>query len=351
MKKRYGVLVVDDSALMRKIIAERIESCAELFVSGKARNGTDALEKIKKLQPDVVTLDMEMPGLNGIDALKQIMAECPVPVVMLSNGEASTVEAYAFGAVDFIVKEALVADESEQSIASFHERLQTAAQAKLPEQIQTAEDAPVESEGMTAGYESECPDFTGTKQLIVIGSSTGGPSALQRILTKFPRSFSVPIVVIQHMPPGFTKSLATRFDSLCELHVKEAEHNEPLRAGTVYIAPAGWQMTLKKPKQGHYMAQITPTANIDTLYKPSVDVALLSAAPLARDALLAVVLTGMGEDGLRGCHEVKKTGGTVLSESEETCIVYGMPKVVYAAGLSDKQVPIDDMYKTIMAAL
>ncbi|GAE25980.1 chemotaxis response regulator protein-glutamate methylesterase CheB [Halalkalibacter wakoensis JCM 9140] len=341
MTKQYGVLVVDDSAFMRKTISGLIEMSPYLFVIGKARNGIDAIEKIKRLKPAIVTLDIEMPELNGLSALEKIMEECPVPVVMLSNGADSTLEAFELGAVDFLVKETLIKDITEKALEEVHNRLVTAANAKLPKIVAVKTKPTILKEDLILKEQMN-------KNLLIIGSSTGGPSALQSILTRFPSDFSIPIVVIQHMPPGFTKPLAERFDGLCSLQVKEAEHHDILEAGTIYIAPAGLQTTIQKTTSNHYQVKLKISAPIETLYKPSVDVTLLSVAELSKNQLLTVILTGMGDDGLRGGRKVKQFGGTLLAESEETCIVYGMPKVVFEAGLVDKQVPLPEMYDEIM---
>ncbi|WP_456279175.1 protein-glutamate methylesterase/protein-glutamine glutaminase [Bacillus sp. AK128] len=345
MNEKYGVLIVDDSAFMRKTISTFIEDSDELYVVGKARNGADAIEKVKRLKPDLVTLDIEMPELDGLEALKILMTENPVPVVMLSNGKDSTLEAFELGAVDFVLKEALVQPNNKSAIQDFYERLVVAANAKLQLPIKKEDVHP------EVDHDNESPSRKkdpSNKELIIIGSSTGGPSALQTILTRFPKDFDLPIVVIQHMPPGFTKPLADRFNGLCELHVKEAEHNEDLVAGTIYIAPAGLQTTLKRNDRNGFTIKLKISAGIETLYKPSVDVTLLSVAGQIKEKLVTVILTGMGDDGLRGCKAVKEEGGHVLAESEETCVVYGMPKVVFEAGLVDLQVPLPKMFDKLI---
>lgn len=344
MKEKYNVLVVDDSAFMRKTISIIIEENPNFSVIGKARNGIDAIDKIKRLKPDIITLDIEMPELDGLETLQIIMTEFPVPVVMLSNGAESTLEAFELGAVDFVMKEALIQEKNAEMKIDFYERLHTAAKAKLPQPIiKTEKKQKTMIEATPAPKQS-----SQKKQLIFIGSSTGGPSALQTILTRFPADFDIPIVVVQHMPPGFTKPLAERFNNLCELHVKEAEHNETLQKGTIYIAPAGLQTTLQKLDNDCYTIKLKISSVIETLYKPSVDVTLLSVSHQAKDQLLTVILTGMGDDGLRGCKAVKSHGGTILAESEETCIVYGMPKVVFEAGLVNKQVPLYQIFDSMM---
>lgn len=344
--EKYGVLVVDDSAFMRKMISLIIDACPNLYVIGKARNGIDAIEKIKRLKPAIVTLDIEMPELDGLAALKVIMTEMPVPVVMLSNGTDSTIEAFELGAVDFVMKGNLIKENNHEEIDDFYKRLYVAATAKLPKPVIKE----IVNEPLVEEKKKVFP-IKHSKEMIIIGSSTGGPAALQKIITKFPPSIPVPVVVIQHMPPGFTRPLADRFNKLCALKVKEAEHNEILEAGTIYIAPAGLQTTIIKNDVGQYVVRQKITSSIETLYKPSIDVTLLSISQDVREKLLAVILTGMGDDGLRGCKAIKKYGGTVIAESEETCVVYGMPKVVFEAGLVDKKVPLPQIFDEIMTHL
>jgi len=333
--KKYGVLVVDDSAFMRKLICDIIEASPLFYEAGRARNGKDALEKVKRLKPDIVTLDIEMPELNGLETLKILMEEMPLPVVMLSNGTASTLEAFELGAVDFVVKSELLKENNEAEVEDFYKRLEAATKVDpkiLTKQIEKSPTLPKQKQ--TISYTNKNID------LIVIGSSTGGPAALQTIITKLPATMPIPIVVVQHMPVGFTKFLAERFDRFCRIKVKEAEQDEVLKGGTVYIAPAGKQTLLRKNAAGQYVVEQRTTSPVKTLFKPSVDVTLLSVAEYAKDKILAVILTGMGSDGLEGCRAIKKHSGTVIAESEETCVVYGMPKAVFNAGLVDKQLPL-----------
>lgn len=334
---------MDDSAFMRKMISSIIEAGPGLYVAGKARNGLDALEKIERLKPDVITLDIEMPELDGLSTLRRIMEKAPLPVMMLCNDAESTMEAFELGAVDFMLKEELVGERTETELHNFHTRLAAASQANFPLPAKTMPEKPA-----VPIPPAKQLGFSQKVDLAVIGSSTGGPAALQKILTRIPRDFPIPLLVIQHIPPGFTRPLAERFNKLCEVTVKEAEHDEELLPGSVYIAPAGLQTTLQKKEPGKYVIKLKTASPIETLYKPSVDVALLSAAPLAGNRLLAVILTGMGDDGLRGCRKVKEYGGAVLAEAEETCIVYGMPKVVFEAGLADEQAPLYSLYDSIM---
>ncbi|MER2105760.1 MAG: chemotaxis-specific protein-glutamate methyltransferase CheB [Solibacillus sp.] len=343
--EKYGVLIVDDSALMRKTISAMIEASPQFYIIGKARNGRDAIEKIKRLKPTIVTMDIDLPELGGIDALKIIMQDCPVSVVILSNEANSSLEAIECGAVDFVLKNQLIQSEEPSVLEDFHRRLFTAVNAKLPKQIT---EQPKKS---VAVKQIKQPPIKGNKELLIIGSSTGGPSALQTIMMRLPQTLHVPVLIIQHMPPGFTKPLASRFDALGPLTVKEAEHNEILQAGTIYIAPAGIQTMLKKSEEGHYVVKQKITTSVETLYKPSIDVTLLALDEASSRTLLMVVLTGMGDDGLKGCRKVKRFGATILAESEETCVVYGMPKVVAEAGLVDKQLPLPQIFDEIMSIL
>lgn len=337
----YGVLIVDDSAFMRKTIGEMIDSYPNFHVIGKARNGIDALEKIENLRPALILMDIEMPKLNGLEALAQIMMHDPLPVIILTNDAEAAVEATALGAVDFIHKNDLIHVDNETQLKDFYERLKVAASATIVKRKELiVKPAPV----IIERDETE-------KSLVLIGSSTGGPAALQKILSRIPETIGVPILIVQHMPVGFTRHLASRFDTLCNVRVKEAAQYEILEAGTIYIAPAGIQTTIQQDDNSAYVIHQKDRAPVETLYKPSIDVALLSIAPIVQEKLLTIILTGMGDDGLRGCKAVKQHGGTVIAEAPASCVIYGMPKVVFEAGLVDHQVLIDDVFDTMMQVL
>ena len=341
---KYGVLVVDNSAFMRKTISSIIEASPDFFIIGKARNGLDALEKVKRLKPAIVTLAIDMPELDGLATLRRLMEESPLPIVMLSNRVEAILEASELGAVDFVVKNNLLNESDASQIESFYKILLAAANANISKLVKCKE--PIEKE--EAYKKEDHSNKASNKDLLIIGSSTGGPRALQSILTRFPSTMRIPILIIQHMPPGFTRPLAERFDHLCTLNVKEAEDNELLIPGTIYIAPAGVQTSLIKQEDGKYKVNQQMSPVIEALYKPSIDVTLLSISAEAKQGLLTVILTGMGDDGLRGCTAVKQYGGTVLAQSKETCVIYGMPKVVFEAGLVDKQLQLSDIYDEIM---
>lgn len=345
---QYGVLVVDDSAFMRRAISQIIESDSRFKVVGIARDGEDAVEKVKRLKPNLVTMDVEMPKMNGIEALKQIMEFSPVPVVMLSSrtgeGAKETLQALDFGAVDFFLKDHLLSKQlNEDEVKEFLGRLNGIIEAKSPSKAQQEQVAKAPEVSKRTNINK------GKTELLFIGCSTGGPSALQAILPHFPKDFPLPIVVAQHMPPGFTTHLAERFNSLCKLRVKEAEKGESIQPGTIYIAPSGFQTRFEEKRNGIICFKIDNEEEGQALYKPSIDISLESAAPIYSTRLLSVILTGMGVDGMKGCQEVKKWGGHVFVEAEETCIVYGMPKAVREAGYADGQYPLSTIFQEIIS--
>lgn len=353
--RQIGVLVVDDSSFIRRCISQLIERDPQFTVVGIARNGKDALEKIQRLQPDVVTMDVEMPEMDGIEALTKIMASCPVPVIMLSNhtedGAKTTIKALELGAVDFYLKNMLVAEDADSdTIAAFFAALKGAA-ARKQQSVCLLESSDILDSMMNVTYKPQPKLQPKRYDLLLIGCSTGGPGALQTILPRFSAETRVPILVIQHMPQGFTGPLAERFDTICPMRVKEAATGDVLEPGTIYIAPAGFQTYTKRRPDGSVQLLIDSSSPIETVYTPSVDVALLSATQVFRERLLTVIMTGMGKDGLIGCGEAKKNGGYVVVEAEESCIVYGMPRAVFEAGLADRQVPLQEMFDTVNVLL
>jgi len=330
-----------------------IEKEPQLFVMGIARNGIEAIEKVQRLKPDIVTMDIEMPEMNGMTALKEIMEICPVPVVMLSNGtdrdSEAAFQARETGAADFFLKNALLGDNVKpEIIKEFTDRLKAIAEKSKKQVNNEQEKVNSNVTEILGNILNKTETRSGRSKLIIIGCSTGGPSALQAILPRFPKNIHVPIIVLQHMPPGFTRPLAERFDKICSLHVKEAENGDLLEAGNIYIAPAGYQTLIDKKADGSIALKIEDCPFLDTVYKPSIDITLDSAAPVYRERLLSVIHTGMGNDGLLGCGTVKKYNGKVIVEAEESCIVYGMPKAVFEAGLADVQVPLTDIFHEIM---
>ncbi|GMA51234.1 chemotaxis response regulator protein-glutamate methylesterase [Alicyclobacillus contaminans] len=342
MEQPVNVLVVDDSAFMRLTITHLIERCPNLKVVGTARDGVDAVEKAKRLNPDVITMDVDMPKLDGIAAVRALLAQRWRPIVMLSArteaGTAVTLEALTAGAVEcFLKTELLRQDAPEELVSHFHQTLLSVARRDQPSHPRgrTLQAGPIGMEP-TGGGQAETG---GPIRLVVIGCSTGGPPALSAVLPQLPADFSAPILVLQHMPAGFTKPLAERLGKQCRLPVHHVEGGERLRDGHIYIAQAGQQTYVEADTDSLRLA-VRAEASVETRYRPSVDVTLLSLPPTIRPHVLAVIMTGMGNDGLRGCQQLKAVGGRVMAEAPETCAVYGMPRAVVEAGLADAQLPL-----------
>lgn len=331
------VLVVDDSSFMRQTISSILNNADGIEVVDSARDGIEALQKVATLRPDVVTMDIEMPRMDGITALRRIMATRPVPVVMVSSmtqeGATATLEALEAGALDFIPKNSTSPGTSFEGIRSILvEKIRAVAGRSLP---RLSKAAPVRKIVSLAEM-----------QVLAVGSSTGGPFALQQIIPRLSRDFPLPIIVAQHMPPRFTGSLAARLDAQSELHVKEAESGDELRPGRVLIAPGGRHLILVR--HGDRVEGFTP-AQPDTLHKPSVDVMLDAACDVFDGKVASLILTGMGRDGRDGSRRVREQGGVVMAQDAETSVVYGMPRGVIEAELADAVLPLQDIAGTLMA--
>ncbi|MDQ0214282.1 two-component system chemotaxis response regulator CheB [Oikeobacillus pervagus] len=355
------VLVVDDSAFMRKLISDFLSSHPKLEVIGIARNGKDALRKIKQLKPDVLTMDVEMPEMNGLEALKLIMENNPLPVVMLSSttkeGTENTIEAMENGAIDFIAKPSgnisldlhKVKDELIQKVLSAsHVQVSKLKQPSSYENDLVIDGKLTMNEKHSSAYRSDRWRTT-SKKIIVIGTSTGGPRALQEVLTRLPADIHAPILIVQHMPPKFTKSLATRLNRLCKIKVKEAEDGEILQLGTAYIAPGDYHLKVKEIG-GTVAVHLdkTPPRNG---HRPAVDVLFESVSPLHFDKI-AVVMTGMGSDGANGLVKLKREGNVrAIAESKDTSVVFGMPKSAIATHLIDDVRPVNQIAKAILKYL
>ncbi|BDU77830.1 protein-glutamate methylesterase/protein-glutamine glutaminase [Mesoterricola sediminis] len=346
------VLIVDDSPFMRKAL-ERMLQAPDIQVVGAARDGLDALEKIPQLNPDIVTLDVEMPRLDGLGALKRIMAEMPRAVLMVSSltqeGAAATLEALAFGALDFIPKESSLASNSILQIQQdLQEKVRKLARSPKFKSIRPAAPAaPAPRPGLPAPpapapHIGRVGTLSGpTAELLAIGCSTGGPKALQDLLPALPRTLPVPCLVVQHMPGTFTRPFAERLNGLCQVEVKEAEHGETARPGVVYIAPGGQHMLYRqRGLAGVIELSMEPSAS---LHRPSVDVLFQSLAENCSRQVLAMILTGMGSDGARGMVSLKARGAHTLAEAEESCVVYGMPRAAFEKGCVDQVAPLQDM--------
>lgn len=337
------VLVVDDSAFMRKAISTMLDKAPDIKVLGVARDGEEGLEMVRSLDPDVVTMDIEMPRMDGLTALRRIMMESPRPVLMISSltteGAESTLKALELGAADYISKQlsrvSLDIIRIEKDLLA---KVRAIAGRKVAASAARAKPAPVEAKRIKGGRL--------LRDLVAIGVSTGGPPAVQKVLSALPGDFPVGIVIAQHMPEAFTGPFAARLDKLCKVSVKEAETGDVVRPGTVFVAPGGKHLVINR-EGGQLTLKVTPEP-ADALYKPSANVLISSVADALSSRALGVILTGMGSDGMEGIRELKDKGGRALAQSDSTCVVYGMPKAIVDARLSDEVVDIDDMGAAII---
>ncbi|WP_243363359.1 protein-glutamate methylesterase/protein-glutamine glutaminase [Fundidesulfovibrio terrae] len=355
-----SVVVVDDSAFMRKALASMLEKDPEIHVVATARDGQEGLELIRKHNPDVITLDIEMPRMDGLTALKHIMMEMPKPVLMVSSltveGAEATLKAMELGAVDFIPKQL---SKVSLDIVKIEEDLQAkvkqiARRKFRPPMAFRKTCVPTLSAPCAPGEHEARKDFVRpsgslTRDVVAIGVSTGGPPAVQKVLSALPKDFPASIVIAQHMPAAFTGPFAKRLDGVCQVSVKEAETGDRLAPGKVFIAPGGKHLKLIQ-KVSRVEIEIT-TDPADALYKPSANVLVGSAAEAVGKRALGVILTGMGSDGLEGVKILKQKGGRALAQSDSSCVVYGMPKAIVDAGLADEIVDIDEMAQAIMHGL
>lgn len=340
------VLVVDDSAFIRFTLTRRLNQEPDIDVVGMAADGEDALAQIKALNPDVVTLDIEMPNMNGLEALRQIMAEAPRPVIMLStltqSGARETLHALTLGATDFVPKPSNaihvqhVLDDLKAKIRSY---------ARLPRARIHPPVAPA-GRPRVSGARAPIQPFGDKNVLVAIGSSTGGPRALDRVLSGLPADLPAALVIVQHMPPMFTASLAERLNTVGPLHIKEADGSDRLGVGTGLLAPGGRHMGLQR--DGSIQLSDAPPRNH---VRPAVDVTFEQAARWFGPRTVAVILTGMGSDGAMGARRIKAQGGMVLAEAEESCVVYGMPKAAVDAGIVDRVASIEAMPEAIAEAV
>ena len=340
MPNPIRVLVVDDSAFMRNALSRKIELDNRFKVIGTAVDGRDGFEKTLSLKPDVVTLDVEMPLMNGIEALKAIVSRTKVPVIMVSavteSGAKTTIEALEIGAVDFIPK------TKGSDLDFIHEKLLAAVNANLARSSRPLQ--PIARNAPPPRVVPLRPQAEIRSKIIVIGSSTGGPQALQDVIGQLPPNLPVPIVVAQHMPPQFTLALAKRLDACCPPRVVEARGGEPLVAGTVYIGPGGMHLRVTQTA-----LKVEPDRG-ESLYKPSVDVLAESALASFGKGVLGVMLTGMGNDGMREFTKMHRAGGYTIAQDQATCVVYGMPRAVVEAGAAHEVLPLDRIGLRIRAA-
>jgi two-component system, chemotaxis family, protein-glutamate methylesterase/glutaminase len=336
------VLVVDDSAFARKVVREVLTGAAGIEVVAIARDGLDALEKIAETKPDVITLDLNMPGLDGIGVLKALatLPYRPTVVVVSMSDEDSDlgVQALAEGAFDVVHKPTSLATDRLYDLSDELRAKVTAAGRRARESTQRPVPAPPLSR--------RAKPSPGGATILVIGASTGGPQAVSSLLRALPRDFRVPIAVVLHMPEGYTEAFARRLDRDVNLDVLEARDDLLLRPGLAVIARAGMHLTVRGPVARGYTAVLN-TSPSTTSHRPSVDVLFRSVALAAGPGTIAVTLTGMGNDGLEGSRAVRDAGGVVLTEAESSAVVYGMPRAVFEAGLAHAEASIDDMPQLI----
>lgn len=345
-KVAYKVLVVDDSSFFQTRLRAMIDEHPLLKVIGVAANGQEAIEKAEALKPDIITMDYEMPYLDGVSAVRAILAKRRVPIVMFSSltyeGAKVTLDALDAGAVDFIPKNfAEISRDSAALKSKLHETLLMFLNNRPPSRPAAEPDfaAPRNAEPAVKKVPSVPSRSLKNKvQLLIIGASTGGPVALTEVVQKFPAQFPLPVVIIQHMPENFTKALAERLNRLCAVRVVEAKDGDVLQNGVVYIAPGGHQLMFSNRRTIRILA-----GDERVNYKPSVDVAFASAANQFGAAVLGVVLTGMGADGREGARLLKQRGAFIWGQDRESCVIYGMPKAIADAGLADEVVPLAEI--------
>lgn len=404
------VLVVDDSSFFRRRVSEILNADGDIEVIGTAVDGAVAVEQAKSLRPDVITMDIEMPVLDGISAVRQIMDQCPTPILMFSSlthdGAKATLDALEAGALDFLPKKFEdIARNRDEATSVLQQRVKELARKPVgrvsrpfspsrkpaPSALSRNADTRVESRpgarsSLDSGLSSRRSGVSGSSptrsttpiqarrpltsaepetqesgarfsadqlhansryKLLAIGTSTGGPVALQTILTQFPANFPYPIVLVQHMPATFTKAFAQRLNGLCKIEVKEAVDGDTLRPGVAYLAPGGKQM-LADGRSSQARLRIREDDSDRITYRPSVDLTFASLSKVYGGEVLGVILTGMGADGREGCRMLKGQGATIWAQDRDSCVVYGMPQAVATAGISSKDIPLAKMAQNIL---
>ncbi|MGA1861743.1 chemotaxis response regulator protein-glutamate methylesterase [Deferribacter thermophilus] len=351
---KIKVLIVDDSAFMRKAIEGMLKKDPEIEIAGFARNGKEAVELVESLRPDIITLDIEMPVMNGLEALEIIMKRFPTPTIMVSSltteGAEATLKALELGAVDFIPKDKSFATLSIMKIEKdLIEKIKLFAKKKTLGFLKSEKSFKT-TLSIKETKESHVPRSVVRRipiNMVLIGTSTGGPQSLQRVIPKLPADLNKPVLVVQHMPPNFTKSLADRLNGLSKLTVIEAQGKEKIEPNVVYIAKGGFHLKVRKIGSNYYTEVSVEPKNV--LHVPSVDVMVESAVEYIGGNGLGVIMTGMGSDGKIGLQKLKEKGGVVIAQDKDSCVVYGMPRAVVEANLADEVVPLDKIAERISA--
>jgi len=344
MTSPVRVLVVDDSALMRKLIPQILATDTSIQVVGTAMDGNFGLKKIEELKPQVVTLDLEMPGMGGLDMLKEIMRRHRLPVIVVSShstsGASVTLKALSIGAFDFVAKPSDVSARMPDIARELIAKIKAAAQSRgVAINASPATVSPVSKQLLQTRKRPT--------RVVAIGVSTGGPQALQYLLPQLPKDFPGTILIVQHMPEGFTEMFARRLDEICAITVKEAQSGDLLLAGRALICPGSRHLKVRRLPLGD-VAVLTDDPRVNG-HRPSVDVLFKSVAEEFAESSIAVLMTGMGEDGAQGLGAVKAAGGITIAQSEESCVVYGMPKAAIERGYAVRVVALDALANTLLA--
>ena len=343
MDRVLRVLVIDDSAYVRKVVREILSRSPFVEVVGAARDGREALDLVEQLNPDVITCDLIMPELDGVGFVKEQMKRRPLPIIIMSiaseTAEAA-LTALDAGAIDFVQKPTALASEKMFEVGTeLIEKVKAAGNIAL-NRIPTAVEPPVVAASVSRIAGDHLVD------VVVIGISTGGPQALKRLIPQLPADFPVPVVMVMHMPVGYTEMYAAKLNELSLLEVREAAEGDEVKTGLVFLAAAGRHLTFKRNADGKVVTHLDARP-FESLHRPSVDVMFQSAAEVYGNRVLGVVMTGMGSDGKQGAAWIKSQGGLVFTEAESSCVVYGMPSMVKEAGLSDKCVALENMARAI----
>ncbi|ALM75346.1 protein-glutamate methylesterase/protein-glutamine glutaminase [Thermococcus barophilus] len=348
LRKKIRVLVVDDSAFMRKVLKDIINSDPELEVCCEARDGVEAIEMVKLHKPDVITLDIEMPRMNGLDALRIIMKKYPTPVIMISaltqEGAEATIKALEYGAIDFIPKPSSsisinMKEMKDEIIAKIKEA------AKVPRRFLELKRIRL----LRIQKAKKKRPAVAARIAVAIAASTGGPQSLLKVFPKFPDNLKAGILLVQHMPPGFTKSFAKRLDSVSKIDVKEAEEGDVVEEGNAYVAPGDYHMEVVL-RNGKPVITLNKKPKIHGV-RPAADPMMITAAQVFGRKTVGVVMTGMGRDGAQGIVEIKKRGGITIAQDKNTSIIFGMPKAAIETGMVDYVVPLDKIADTIVEAV
>jgi two-component system chemotaxis response regulator CheB len=347
--KNIRVLIVDDSAYARYTIAKYICSDKTIDVIGTSHDGYDAIKKINELKPDVVTMDIEMPHMDGLKALEHIMSTHPIPIIMLSSltseGAEATIRALELGAADFFLKPSLINSTDKDVIFSeLIKKIKNVSGINVNRLVQTpGTKSKRDTQDIRKTQQSLKTGTSSISKVVIIGSSTGGPRSLYQIIPTIPANIPAAILIVQHMPPKFTSSMAERLNELSNINIKEAQNDDEILVGRALIAPGGYHMTVGKNKK-IAITEDKPRSGL----RPAVDVTMETAVNIFGNLCTGVILTGMGHDGTEGASLIKAAGGTIIAQDEDSCVVYGMPRSIIENGLAHRIVPLNDIVKEII---